>query len=497
LTLQLWESLQAIRIVPVRGLFQRLARVAYDAARVEGRAVDVVMVGEESGLDRAVQDKAFEPLLHVVRNAVGHGIEPPDERRRAGKSAVGRVTLAARRAGNTLVLSVEDDGRGLDYEAIVAKGQRLGLIGTDESPGIDRLNALVFQSGFTTRDEANAISGRGVGMDVVCQEVARLHGTVNLASQWGGGTKLDISLPARLALEQSMVVRVDGQAFPLPVELIELAQAFEPGNVDRVGPHPRVLIRDEFVPLLSAREALGLAPDSAVSCPKLLLILADGDLLALLVDAIDGTRELVVKPLGPLLAGHPAISGTSLSVTGEVVFALSPSGLARCLRKEGSRSERSLSPAPASSPVPILVVDDSISVRTVVARCLRSLGHEVEEVSDGLEALGRLRSRCYSLVVSDLEMPRMDGFELVAELNRLAISPKVPVIMASTRTDPGTRRRTLELGAQAFVAKPIDPELLAAKVRELLRGRDGHDAPDGRRRHHADSGEMSNWESEK
>jgi chemotaxis protein histidine kinase CheA len=267
-TLQIWESLQAIRIVPVRGLFQRLARVVHDAARVEGRQVAVAMVGEETGLDRAVQDKAFEPLLHVVRNAVSHGIEAPDERQRAGKPPTGRVTLEAARAGNTLVLSVRDDGRGLDYAAIAAKGRRLGLIGPAEAADVDRLNALIFQPGFSTREAANAIAGRGVGMDVVSQEVGRLHGTVELESRPGQGTRLSLRLPARLSLQQAIVLRVDGRAFALPVELVELAQPFDPSGVDPAGPVPRVEARGQWVPLVSAREALGLPSSGAVPCPK-------------------------------------------------------------------------------------------------------------------------------------------------------------------------------------------------------------------------------------
>jgi len=473
LSLQLWESLQAIRIVPVRGLFQRLARVAHDAARVEGRHVEVVMVGDETGVDRAVQDKAFEPLLHVVRNAVCHGIETPDERRRAGKAVSGRVTLEAARAGNTLVISVRDDGRGLDYAAIASKGRRLGLIAPGDAPTVERLNALVFQSGFSTREEANAIAGRGVGMDVVSQEVGRLHGSVSLASRPGEGTRLSLSLPARLALQQAMILRVDGQAFALPVELIDLAQPFDPAEVDTGGPHPAVRIRDRWVPMTSSREALGLSPSSAVSCPKLLLIQADGGPVALLADAIDGTSELVVKPLGPLLAGHPLVSGTSLSVTGEVIFTLNPAGLARWPR-EGRGSAGDAPPAPDARPgpraAPILVVDDSISVRKVVARDLRAMGHEVEEVSDGLEALGKIRSQTYGLVLSDLEMPRMDGFELLAELNRLEITPGLPVVVASTRSDPETRRRVLALGGRDFLPKPIAPDALAALVLGLFPG---------------------------
>ena len=468
-SLQLWEALQSIRIVPVRGLFQRLTRVAHEAARVEGRQVEVVTLGEETGLDRAVQDKAFEPLLHVVRNAVCHGIEPAEERTRLGKPPAGRVTLEATRSGNTLVLSVEDDGRGLDYEAIAAKGRRLGLIGPDDHPGDDRLGALIFQPGFSTREAANSVAGRGVGMDVVSREVGRLHGTVALASQRGRGTRLSLSLPARLALEKAMVLRIGGQAFALPVALVERAQPLEPGDVDQDGPCPRLRLRDAVVPLVVAREALGFPASAAVSCPKVLLVRADARPLAVLVDAIDGTRELVIRPLGPLLAGHPLISGTSLSATGEVIYSLKPDGLARWLREGTRAGARAVDLAEAPRAAPILVVDDSISVRRAVVRHLRMLGLEVEEVSDGLEALGKLRKQTYGLVISDLEMPRMDGFELLAELSRLAIAPGVPVLVASARSDPETRRRAMDLGAVEFLAKPIDTDLLADRVQLLLR----------------------------
>lgn len=468
LTLQLWESLQAIRITPVRSLFQRLARVAHDAARVEGRQVEVVMAGEENGLDRAVQDKAFEPMLHMIRNAVGHGIETVADRLKVGKPATGRVTLGARREGNTLVLTVNDDGRGLDYAAIEAKGRRLGLIAPNETTSLNCLNAIVFQSGFSTREEVNSISGRGVGMDVVSQEVGRLHGTIDLASQPGLGTTLTIRLPVRLALEQVMIVRVDGQAFALPLALVDLAQPFEPGDQDEGnGTEATVRVRGEPVRLVDARDVLGFSTTPPASKPKLLLVRTQEDSLTLLVDAIDGTRELVLRPLGPLLAGHPLISGAGFSASGEPILALNPAGLSRWLRA-GGIPRLILNTKAAIRQAPILVVDDSISVRKVVARQLRSLGYEVEEVSHGLEALGRLRNQTYRLILTDLEMPQLDGFELLAELAQSPSLRALPVVVASTKCDPETRRRVLDLGACAFVSKPVDPETLARVIRPLL-----------------------------
>ncbi|QEH38261.1 Chemotaxis protein CheA [Aquisphaera giovannonii] len=466
LTMQLWDELQSIRIVPVRGLFQRLARVAIDAARVEGRRVDVVMAGEQMGLDRAVQDRAYEPLLHVVRNAVGHGVEPPDERARAGKPAAGRITLEARREGNSLAISVQDDGRGLDHAAIEAKAQRLGLIPPGEAATAERLNELIFHSGFSTRDAANAISGRGVGMDVVAREVGLLRGTIELRTERGRGTRMTVRLPARLALETVMLARVDGQAFAIPVAQIEHAQPVEPGELGGA----RFPFRDAEIPLADARAVLGVADTPAPAWPKLLVVRSAGGPVALVVDAIEGTEELVIRPLNALLAGHPLISGTSVSASGEVISVLNLAGLhaeANAGPAEPGPGPDGRAPAKGAG-CSVLVVDDSISVRRVMARQLRALGLAVDEVSDGQEALGRLRDGSYGLVVTDLEMPRLDGLGLLAEMRRLPPLAATPVIVASTKADAETRQRARSLGAGAFLPKPVDPAALAQAVGGLV-----------------------------
>lgn len=459
----LWDSLQALQVCPVRGLFHRLVRVARDAARVEGRRVDVELRGESTELDRAQQDRAFEVLLHVVRNAVGHGIEPAEERSARGKAPVGRVALEARREGNAVVLAVEDDGRGIDYERVAEKGRRLGLIRPGESPPVERLNALIFQPGFSTRDRANANSGRGIGMDVVAREIGRLRGTLALTSQPGRGTRLAVRLPARLALTHAMIVRLAGQGFAVPIELIEAVHAAREVAVDRSGPVATAEVAGRRVALLDAGEALGIPGDRPRSCPTVLLVRHEPEPIAVLFDSVDGAHELIVRPLGPLLAGHPSISGTSLTTAGEIVLMLNPSGLALPSRRRGDRPGPDRRARPSA-----LVVDDSISVRRVASRHLRALGFEVEEADDGQAALGRIRDRSFRLVLTDLEMPRMDGFQLLNELARLAGPGRVPVVVTSTRSDPDTRRRAMELGAYGFVAKPIDPEILEPLLGPLL-----------------------------
>jgi chemotaxis protein histidine kinase CheA len=477
LTFQLWDELQSVRVVPIRGLFQRLVRVAYDAARVEGRRVEVVMAGEETGVDRALLDKAFEPLLHVVRNAVGHGIEPAEQRVGAGKPAAGTVKLEASREGNTLLIAVEDDGRGLDHQAIAAKARRLGLLSSDEEPAVERLNALIFHPGFSTKAEASTISGRGVGMDVVAREVGLLKGNIDLQTRPGRGTRLTIRLPARLALETTMIVRVDGQAFAVPIAQIDSAQALDAAcgatgmDLARGRPSTFTLSPDRHIAVVGAREILGIRGADRTAWPKLLVVRTGGGPVALMVDAIEGTEELVIKPLCGLLAGHPWISGTSQSLSGEVIPILNLTSLHRWAGAGASASRpddvAGCGKGRSAAPL-VLVADDSLSVRRAVVRQLRTLGMEVDEVADGLAALGRLRSRPYALVVTDLEMPRLDGFGLLAEIRRCGPLAAVPVVVASTRADDETRRRVAELGARAFLSKPVDPHALATALGPLV-----------------------------
>jgi chemotaxis protein histidine kinase CheA len=491
LSLQVWDALESLRVVPIRGLFQRLARVIHDAARVESRQVAVVMKGEETGVDRVVADKAFEPLLHVVRNAVGHGIEMPADRVRAGKPATGCVTLEARREGSTLVIVVRDDGKGLDELAIAEKARRLGWLGANESAGRDRLYAFIFAPGFSTKTEANAISGRGVGMDVVAREVERLRGTIDLTSEPARGTQLTIRLPARLALEPSVILRAAGQPFAIPASEVEYAQPFERpvpsavalGEAERADPANActgefcVAYANEAVPVVFACELLGIGQSFEVEWPKLVIVRAGQRLIGLVVDSIEGAEDLVVKPLGAFLAGHPLVSGTSLSANGEVISVLHSSGFARWLDNRtagGATAARAGAPtsfrASARNRTAVLVVDDSISVRRGLARQLCGMGLDVHEVSDGLDALSRLRDTQYGLVFTDLEMPKLDGLALLSEIKRSASLSGIPVVVASTRSDPETRRRVLELGAEALLSKPVEPWELARVLEPILAG---------------------------
>jgi CheY-like chemotaxis protein len=403
---------------------------------------------------------------------------------------MGRVTLEASRDGNTLVIVVEDDGKGLDSTAIADKARRLGWLAPDDTPSPKQLNDLIFQPGFSTRSKANEISGRGVGMDVVAREVGKMHGTVDLTSQPGRGCRVTLRLPSQLALETTLIVRVADHGFAFPAALIESVESFEPpapstaseNSGISAASHSRVaptfLFHDQPIPVLFVNDTLGIRHCNSPQYPKLLVVRAESRNIGLVVDTIEGTENLVIKPLGALLAGHPLVSGTSLSVNGELISIFNPKGLERWLiLREVSESVPALASLAQGPHRPlrrelamVLVVDDSISVRKGMARQLRALGLDVHEVSDGMAALSRLRTSTFGLVVTDLEMPRLDGFALLAEMRRSALLAAIPVVVASTLCDTETRRRVLELGAHAFLSKPVDPCELVQIIEPLLPG---------------------------
>jgi CheY-like chemotaxis protein len=329
-------------------------------------------------------------------------------------------------------------------------------------------------------------------MDVVAREIGQQRGTIDLDSEPGRGTRLTVRLPARLALEPALIVRVDGQPFAIPASQVEAARSFEEPESDadthwEPGPaataedpdeSPRISHRGQDVPLVFAREILGIGRPGPGSWPRVVLVRSGSRIIGLVVDAIDGAEDVIIKPLGELLSGHPLVSGTSLSVGGEIILVLNPSGLERwsrirqaaCTGPDAPGAARAPEECPPGERPAVLVVDDSISVRRGVARQLHALGFDVDEASDGLDALGRLRGSRYELVITDVEMPRLDGFALLSEMRRSPALATIPVVVASTRGDPETRRRVLELGAKALLSKPLDLPELRRIAEPLLAG---------------------------
>lgn len=448
------RELMDLQRVPVAGLFRRLHRGARDAARQESKQIDIRFVGDEVRLERSLQERMFEPLLHIVRNAVSHGVEMPGDRQGAGKNRSGCITLTARSNGTSLIFEVRDDGRGLDYERLEQKGRERGLIQAGVTPSKKQLGRLIFHPGFSTKSEVSEVSGRGVGMDVVATQVHRMRGRVEIDSEPGAGTCIRLQLPLQSAIEHAMVMRCGGQLFAVPMQFVQAARPEDGDLSDRIRTErlgelmnipAKAVARDRQLVVLGQHARSGVDAENS---------------LAIEVDSVVGAEEVVVRAVPPMLSGHPLLAGLTLSGHGETVLILDVPKLMKMVVKSGNvalAADRSsvIAKSAISNKTRVLVVDDSLSTRRTHVRMARQAGYETEEACDGLDALNMLKTGDFDAVLTDLEMPRLGGFELVSEIKQRSRIKNIPVLVITSRGDEETHKRLLALGANQVVVKPL------------------------------------------
>ncbi|MCO8124661.1 response regulator [Stieleria sp. TO1_6] len=446
-------ELVQLRRMPVSGLFRRLHRAISDAARTEKKQVRVELIGENTGIERSLQERIFEPLLHIVRNSVSHGIETSDERIANGKAGQGVVTLHAHSGPDLLVIEVHDDGRGLDYDAIRRRGIERGLIEGDKSISRAELARLIFHPGFSTRETANQLSGRGVGMDVVASTLERMRGWVEVESENGSGSMIRLSLPLPSMIQHAMVFRSGGQLFALPAQSVrrtgEFDAACDPVDLNEILALPGAGEAD--ADMLSRRSMIELASGSATVDSGM-----GGD-FALLVDRVLGPEEVVVRPMPPMLKSHPLCIGATLSGMGEVVLLLDPRQLAESSKGKSrlTRPSKSEVQTRAKEQPKVLVVDDSKSARLRVVRALEKYPVTVVQVDDGQAASEMLAKDTFVTVFSDIDMPRMSGLELLRSIKSEPRLESIPVVMISSRSIDTAGKQAREIGAMQYIQKPL------------------------------------------
>jgi chemosensory pili system protein ChpA (sensor histidine kinase/response regulator) len=475
ITTGLQRQITTLRLVPLDVVFRRLLRPVRDAARREGKLVKLDLQGGDVQLDRAVIEALYAPLLHLVRNAVTHGIEAPGVREARGKPRTGTVRIIASALHNSVVITVEDDGAGIDFNAILAKARALRLIDPRLPPRREQLLSLIFRPGFTTGTTVTDLSGRGVGMDVVMRQVAALNGSVLVDSKEGQGAVFRLSVPITTAIEEVLVLDAAGQLFALPIDFVERTVLIEEQELrDSAFGHPLAVL-DEELPVLFLNRLVGgpLPAEHAVG-----VILRAGErAMVLITDRVVAQREVVRRPLSRLLGSHPFLSGGTVSGAGEVIFVLQ---VGRLFEMLGQTLEEAVSrePAPAElvvekrpAPRGILVVDDSISVRKLAARFIESEGLEVETAVDGVDALEKIEKGSFRVVVTDLEMPRMHGYDLIAAIKSHPKWSHLPVIVVTSRSSEKHRLRAQEVGAEGYVTKPFSKEELLSAILKVTEWR--------------------------
>lgn len=443
---ELQQGLTRVRMEPARSLMTHAARTLRALRRATGVEVELRTAGDDTEVDKAVSEHLVDPLIQLLRNAVAHGIEPPAERVRLGKPAVATVAVRARQDGSSLVLEVADDGRGVDTaalaERLVATG-RWSAARAELASEADLLDALL-ATGVSTRREADELAGRGVGLAVVRQTVAKLGGELAVASQPGKGTTFTLRLPLSAALAQAMLFKVDGQVYALPsVHVVDTAL------VD--GYAVSHAVRHEVVPVVRLEQLLGHG-GIGERRPAIVVSFA-GKTLVCTVDKLIGAREIIVKPLGPLLAPLTLYAGATISGSGKVQLILDPAQLVRRAYPDAAADDDAAEPAVLAGRA--LVVDDSRAIREAMTSMLGSEGWIVDVAEDGARAFQMTRQLRYDLIVTDLEMPALGGFELIARLRAEPAWKATPIIVITSRVHADNRRRARELGVRALVAKPI------------------------------------------
>jgi chemosensory pili system protein ChpA (sensor histidine kinase/response regulator) len=468
---ELQNGLMRTRMVSFQRHVQRLARIVRQAAADSGKQAELVVEGATGELDRQVLERMLPPFEHLLRNAVAHGIEAPAERARAGKSETGQIRMALQREGAEVIVQVCDDGAGMNLKAIRDKGVELGLIRADQHLSDEDIMQLVLEPGFSTAGALTQTAGRGVGMDVVATEIKKLGGALHMETVAGQGTTFTVRLPFTLAVSHALVVRTGDEYYALPLPMVEgvvrLPRAEVAEHLGRDSAsfdHGGQKYRMQPLAIFVGMEPAPL-PEGEATIP-VVLVRAGEHSAGLVADELIGSREIVVKPVGPQISSIRGISGATLLGDGRVVIILDIVALVRAEWR--GRAAPTVVRDRSDRRTFALVVDDSITVRRVTQRLLERNGMRVLTARDGMDAVALLQEHTPDIILLDIEMPRMDGYEVAMQVRNDARLKDVPIIMITSRVGEKHRARAIELGVDDYLGKPYQESQLIDAITPLV-----------------------------
>ena len=488
----LQDEITAARMVPIGNLYTRLSRTVRDAAKATGKPVELLLEGAETELDNNIIQHISDPLIHLVRNAVAHGIERTDVRRETSKREKGQIAVRAYHRGNHIFIEVEDDGRGIDYERVRQRVVDSGAMSPVAAAELSEreLREFLFRPGFSTASSTSELAGRGVGLDVVRANVHALNGEVEVRSELGQGACFTVKVPLTLIISQALFVRCGTSVFALPLAVIEEIRRLRPDEIEDVGGKLLTRVRDVVTEVVRLDLQLGLPPLEPLNGYfHMVIVKVAGKQVGVVVEEVLGKDEIVIKNLGDYLRRVKLFPGTTIASDGSLILlidlnrlvsadasdrhALPASSPAARVFAPGAEAVAAGSiPAEAVDPVEndqvVVVADDSISVRKFVGRMLEKAGYRVKLASDGLEASEIIAQVGCHLVITDLEMPRMNGYELLAHLRQDPVTRRIPVLVVTSRAGAKHRDRALKEGASGFLTKPVQEDQLMAIVDSLL-----------------------------
>jgi chemosensory pili system protein ChpA (sensor histidine kinase/response regulator) len=491
---RLQDEITQARMVPIGNLYTRISRTVRDAAKASGKQVDLTLQGAETELDNNIIQQISDPLIHLVRNAVAHGLERGEDRYHAGKSEIGNVAVRAYHRGNHIYIEVEDDGRGIDYDKVRATAIEAGLVSTDDAQNLGERELLefLFHPGFSTAPRKTELAGRGVGLDVVRANLNQLNGEIEIETQKGLGTRFTLKVPLTLIISQALFVRCGESTFAFPLAFVEEIRRLRAVDIEEVGGKLLTKVRDVVTEVVRLDSQLGLTQVEPVNgYYRLVIVNVGGRQVGVIVEEVIRKDEIVIKNLGEYLRNLKLFPGATIAPDGSLILLvdlnrlivgeaierrpLMTSGVAHAARifapgaaavAHGSIPEAAIDVVPDEKV--IVLADDSISVRKFVGRMLEKAGYRVKLAADGLEALEMVSAGGCDLVITDLEMPRTNGYELMAHMRQQPETKGIPVMVVTSRAGAKHRDRALKEGAAAFLVKPVQEDQLVATVADLI-----------------------------
>ena len=488
----LQDEITAARMVPIGTLYSLLSRAVRDAAKSAKKNVELDFSGSETELDNNIIQQISDPLVHLVRNSVAHGIETPADRLAASKAEQGRVTLRAYHRGNHIYIEVEDDGRGIDYPRVRQAAIDCGLVSTETADRLTErdLREMLFHPGFSTAAVKTELAGRGVGLDVVRSNLNALNGEIEVLSETGQGTKFTLKVPLTLIISPALFVRCGSNHFALPLAVVEEIRRLRADEIEDVGGKLLTKVRDIVTEVVRLDSYLGLPPLEPINGYFRMVVANAGNRqVGLVVEEVLGKDEIVIKNLGEYLRRVKLFPGTTIAPDGSLILLIDLNRMVATEPNERRAIQASAAAsrvfAPGSTAVArgtipteaidridqervIVVADDSISVRKFVGRMLEKNGYRVKLAADGLEAAELISQVGCHLVITDLEMPRMTGYELMAQLRQSPSTKRLPVMVVTSRAGAKHRDRALKEGASAFLTKPVQEDQLLAAIEQLI-----------------------------
>ena len=461
-----------IRVLPVSTVFNSFSRMVRDIAAEKGKDIDFVIEGKDTCADKKIIEEIKTPLIHILRNAIDHGIESKEDRILAGKDPVGRILLSARQDDNKVIIEVSDDGQGFNLQKIKDRAVSRGFLTQED---IDSMNDeavmnIIFWPGFTTGDSITSISGRGIGLDVVKTKISQLNGKVKVISEFGKGSCVHIEIPVTLTTLRVFLVKISEQTFAIPIQVITTFILKSQNEIKTNNGMRSIAYNGNIIPLYYLSDILGLKPVPRGEKETILILEADEKTIGLVVDKLLGDQDILQKKLSPPLYKVKNISGITNLASGELCLILNMQDIMHYdFNKAMTSANTPLLPPDALAYKRILVVDDSITTRTMIKNILMNIGYMVDAVLDAPEALVKLKLNHYDLIITDLTMPKIDGYEFIERLKNDEMYMDIPIIVMSSLQENKAKKKLSQYNIEYYISKDnFNQNDLAQQVKRII-----------------------------